>query len=818
MKLKPDGSSRRSSSSSDGLPPSASRRRWFRLAALGLPVLFLLVLELGLRLAGYGYPTSFFLQVEQGGRKVLIENPKFGWRFFGPALARAPQALVLEPKKPLGTVRVFLLGESAAMGDPEPAYGFGRQLQHILQARHPANRIEVINVAMTAINSHVIREVARDCAPREGDLWLIYTGNNEVVGPFGAGTVFGRKAPSLGFVRAVLTLKSFRAGQLLDNLRPHPAEPRQWEGMELFLHNQVPADDPRLNQVYDNFSANLLAVIQQGLRAGAKVVVSTVAVNLKDCPPFASAHRAGLSPADLQRWRELFDHGRKAESERHYRDALAAYEQAAQLDSQFAELLFRRATCELALEQAPAARTDFSLARDLDVLRFRADSRLNGIIREAARVEQVALADAEGQCALDDRAGLTGDDEFYDHVHLNFHGNYLVATLLAAAAEKALFPSSIAVGPPLPETEVAHQLAYTDFDRRRVGEEMRARLRQPPFSGQSNFAARDQQWSQTLAGIQARAADSVWEYRAALAMASGDWVLRENFGRLLEAAEDKKGAFEQWSQVVEQLPYEPEGYFHLGNLELDRGAYAEAATRFEQALQRRPNSTEGLNGLGLALSSQGRTNEAAAKFRAALELNPGYSAARVNMALLLEGAGDISGAISQYRTVLRTDTNEVAARINLAKLLSAQGKKDEAVALYNEALSLRPDNPIAQFDLGNALAAQNRHQEALAHYAAAVEFSPSFADAQYNLALELARAGRISDALPHFSEAVRLRPLSAELHFNYGVALAKLKQYDRAATQFEQTLQLQPDHPGAQSMLERARQLSAGPALGPVTN
>ena len=44
---------------------------------------------------------------------------------------------------------------------------------------------------MTGINSHVILPLARDCEEARADVWVIYMGNNEVVGPFGAGTVFG---------------------------------------------------------------------------------------------------------------------------------------------------------------------------------------------------------------------------------------------------------------------------------------------------------------------------------------------------------------------------------------------------------------------------------------------------------------------------------------------------------------------------------------------------------------------------------------------------------------------------------------------------
>jgi hypothetical protein len=103
-------------------------------------------------------------------------------------MARTPQPVVFTPRKATGTTRIFVFGESAAMGDPEPAFGLPRMLQAMLELRFPSNRFEVINVAMTAINSHVVREIARDCVPLEGDVWVVYMGNNEVIGPFGSGT------------------------------------------------------------------------------------------------------------------------------------------------------------------------------------------------------------------------------------------------------------------------------------------------------------------------------------------------------------------------------------------------------------------------------------------------------------------------------------------------------------------------------------------------------------------------------------------------------------------------------------------------------
>ena len=76
-------------------------------------------------------------------------------------------------------------------------------MEVLLRERYPGVNFEVVNVAITAINSHVIVPIARECARYQGDLWIIYMGNNEMIGPFGAATVFGAKAPPWPLVRLV---------------------------------------------------------------------------------------------------------------------------------------------------------------------------------------------------------------------------------------------------------------------------------------------------------------------------------------------------------------------------------------------------------------------------------------------------------------------------------------------------------------------------------------------------------------------------------------------------------------------------------------
>ncbi len=235
-------------------------RGWLlRLALLVLsPLLLFGLLEAGLRLGGYGYPTGFFLGPDAHG--TCTTNYRFGWRFFPRPLARSPQPCFLSAK-PAAAIRIFVLGGSAAMGMPDPSYNFGQILALMLRQRYPDLQFEVVNGAMTAINSYVTLEIARDCAARQPDLFVVYLGNNEVIGPYGPGTVFQRWSPSLRMVRGSLWVKSTRVGELLGEVvarfRGNRGEPRGWGGMEMFLNNTVAADDPRLTAVYDNYRRNL---------------------------------------------------------------------------------------------------------------------------------------------------------------------------------------------------------------------------------------------------------------------------------------------------------------------------------------------------------------------------------------------------------------------------------------------------------------------------------------------------------------------------------------------------------------------------------
>src|SRR5664280_242531 len=263
--------------------PLSQKRQWlFRFIALVvmpllLTVLLVALVEIALRIGGYGYDTGFVRSIRVGGQEYFLNNEKFSQRFFPPQLARWPDPVIFPATKPPDTVRIFIFGESAAMGDPQPAYGASRYLEVLLRQRFPGKKIEVINLGITAINSHVILPIARECARHDGDFWIVYMGNNEMIGPYGAATVFGAQALPRRAAQFNLAIQQTRTGQLLVSGLSNiggKSKNASWGGMEMFLENRIAPDDRRKETVYRNFGANLRDIVAAGVNSGAKVILN----------------------------------------------------------------------------------------------------------------------------------------------------------------------------------------------------------------------------------------------------------------------------------------------------------------------------------------------------------------------------------------------------------------------------------------------------------------------------------------------------------------------------------------------------------------
>ncbi len=770
-----------------------ARRLWlFRIVAMViLPAAILGGMELVLRLAGYGHPTNFFVRETINGTEFHVPNEFFGYRFFPPALARTPLMLRVAAHKPPGTFRIFLFGESAAQGDPDPTFGAGRYLQTLLNERYPGTHFEVICVAMTAINSHAILPIARECARHEGDLWVIYMGNNEMVGPFGPSTVFGPRAPKTGLVRFYLAAKATRLGQWMMNVTGHfrakSEAPKTWTGLDMFKQHQLAYDDAGRLRAYDNFRKNLADILKAARRADVPVLLSTVGSNLKNCAPFASLHAATMTDAQQTEWNGYYETGKSFEAAGQYPEALAEYAKAAALDPHYAEVEFRMGNCELAVSNAVQALRDYTAARDDDALVFRTDSRINQIIRDAAAPspgQKVTLLDAAQWLNQQSPDGISGHELFYEHVHLNFAGNYLLGRAFAEETARLLPETITAQGRSgWAAAEVCDQrLAVSLWDQFRVWQENYSRVSEPPFTDQIDAALRTKFYQAKLNELKSRISSTGPEaakelYTNAVARNPDDYLLHGNYAQFLAETGDYPAAIREQQLVGGFFPQDATVPYRLGCLFVRTGDTAAAMENFTRALALRADDVPALNEEGEILANQHKNDEAAKVFARALAINSGSFQADIDWGFMLQMAGQL----------------------------------DRAQELYSAAAALQPSGPAALYLQAFDAAQQHQRDDAINHYRACVWMDPSFWQAHYLLAMEWAAVGKFAEAEAQLNETVRLRPDFALGHLNLGVALAKERKYGPALKEFQKALQLNPADEVARKNVD-ALQAVAGPA------
>jgi len=513
-------------------------------AAVISPVVLLAILELALRFAGVGFTTEVTVPCAVRGQKAACYNLFFPAPFFPPGMIKTPQAYAIPAEKPQGTYRIFVLGESAAMGDPDPAYGFSRYLEVMLRQRYPSMKFEVVNTGSVAINSHVLLAIAEGLARQKPDLFIIYSGNNEVVGPYGPGTALTSSSMQLPFIRASIFANSTRIGQLLTRMSE---QKKEWRGMEMFLDKQVRASSPLMKYSYENFERNLQDTVAVARASGARVIISTVATNLKDCAPFASLHREDISENELRSWNELVREGTDLENARSYDEALKRYQSATQIDPQYAELEFRIARVEWMRGNYAGAKEHFQRARDFDTLRFRADSRINDINRSVASSSGAELVDADAILSGESANGVIGSELVYEHVHMTPQGNYTLARAMFRQIASRLRNDggqALQDGDIPAEAECERTLALTNHDQTRIAAEMLQRLERPPFTNQLNHS------DQVLRlAIKAQVPDenpsqTAGEYQWAISQKPDDRILHYNYGLFLYAYNPKAGAQE----------------------------------------------------------------------------------------------------------------------------------------------------------------------------------------------------------------------------------------------------------------------------------
>ncbi len=762
------------------------------LAATLAPVMFLMVIELGLRLVGFGYHTAVFLE-EKG---QVRSNWAFTFQYFPWSMARPMPPVSFSKEKPEDTMRIFISGGSAAQGFPASEFGMAAQLQVLLEQALPDRKIEVISTAITAINSHVVLPIAEACLQYDPDFLVVYVGNNEVVGPFGPGTTLAGFSQNRLFIKASTALKSTRLHQLISMaMGRHKSPTGSWRGMNQFLQNTVSSDDPRLQDVYEHYDANLRDILDAAGKEDCPVIVSTVAVNLLDNPPFASMQKSPLSSEESSQWNRHFREGREFQEKGQYGKAINGFHSAIRIYNGYAEIYYRLGQCYLAMGDASEAKQAFTLSRDLDVLRFRADSRINSILRGLPK--GTILVD-NARNLTDASKGVPGDPLLVDHVHLSFKGNYRVARSLAEAIMAKTAPS----GNGLPdETETARLLAFNNWDRHRIIKKLVEELmNKPPFTNQMDHQKRQLKRQRQVQRLADRLTPGVLteienQFRELLEKRPRDRQLQFRFSEYLRQTGNTSEARELLQKLVETNPHDFAARLSLAFLAMETKDFETSKRHLSFLLKQNPYAIEVRSEFLRLLVERRDLDHAKAYSEELVADHPQDPDIRHLAGLIQLASGNKREALEQFRKACQIDATHSRAWKQRVQLIGDRGNAKTTRAEVEAWRKADPNSTDANLILAELLTDTKDYTAAAEAYRKALDLNPDLFQARSRWVQMMTQLGRIDKAISLLQEELKADPDIREGHSILGLALDYSGRKRKAIEVFERGLERNPNSP-----------------------
>ncbi|MFO7447387.1 MAG: tetratricopeptide repeat protein [Ignavibacteriaceae bacterium] len=380
--------------------PPKKAPKWFFAVLILLPIVFLIALEIFLRITDYGYNLDQW--VDAGQDKYII-NPDIGRRYF-PGGEFNPNTIedIFDQHKKANSFRVFVLGGSSAQGYPfNPMGSFSRYIRKRLELAYPGTAIEVVNISMTAVNSYTLLDLLPGVLEQKPDLILIYAGHNEYYGALGVGSVESYGS-SRTLIRLMLYLNEFKTTQLVRNSV-------QWVLSLFFSGNNessgtlmsrmaqdkyIPLNSEEFHSGIQQFRENLTDILYLAKNKNVPVILGRLVSNLKDQKPFISINTPGYKTAD-----QVFEE---------------------------AEFEFKNNIIKDPANRTGRADSLFRLAKELDALRFRAPEKINKIIDDLGKEFQTAVVPIDSIFDSASPAGIVGDNLIVDHLHPNVQGYQLI--------------------------------------------------------------------------------------------------------------------------------------------------------------------------------------------------------------------------------------------------------------------------------------------------------------------------------------------------------------------------------------------------------
>lgn len=487
-------------------PLSKSKERAFQIIALLIPFIFFAILEIGLRIVGYGQSMPLFIE-NPSAPSYMLPRPDVVKRYF-PKGKDAPTVTIevnfFKKEKPADGIRIFVQGGSTAAGYP---YGLGASIAGMLDYRmkqsFPDRPVEVISTAMSAVNSYTLLDFADEIIEQSPDAVVVYAGHNEYLGLLGVGSSYSF-IDSRGITLLFLRLKEWRTFQLMQAMlwRGANADDKKQKNARTFMakvakNKNIPLDSVIYERGQAQFKGNMQALISKYQAAGIPVFISTIASNLRDHAPFASAP---VSESDVAEFRKKLRDISFENTDAVLSEATPEVNALMAISEQHTsgEMYFELGKALYDQGQFKLARNAYVMAREHDLLRFRAPLDTNNVIRELAKQEGVTLVEASEQLDSAAKNGVIGFDLMLEHLHPNVQGYFEISDAFYHALRKSKlfgnFPKTIPTEQARKEIPVLDAEEY--YGRAKIAE----LVSDYPFSNQPKrvLLPRASTWSEQL--------------------------------------------------------------------------------------------------------------------------------------------------------------------------------------------------------------------------------------------------------------------------------------------------------------------------------
>jgi hypothetical protein len=473
----------------DAQPLPAWKRALFIAITVSLPLVLLLLIELALRLFGWGGYPEFIRRVGTlpSGAQLCIVEPAASKPYFFANPSRpgyAEQSSFCMPK-PAGTVRIVLIGESAAKGYPQPSnLAMSAFLGSMLSDAWPGRRVEVVNLGTTAIASFPLIYQVRDALRYDPDLFVFYVGNNEFFGAYGTASINASGTMPTWALPLMRAARGLAVVQAVEGVLRGRADENRTLMEQMIGQTVIPADSSLRAAAARNLRTNLERMLADVKAAGVQAVVCTTASNESGLAPLGEDDQGGLDAAGVAEIARLAAAPPAAAA----CDTLRA---AAARAPGSAWTQFALARSLQAAGDVKGAKQAFLRARDLDTMPWRPTSQTEQAIRDAAASQGAVLCDVAERFRDLSPEGATGWELLDDHVHPSLRGQAEVARAVVQCMSGlsgglAVDPAAVAA---LPGWQAyADRLRANEWDTYRVNHTLRT-LFGVPFMKRSNPAA-----------------------------------------------------------------------------------------------------------------------------------------------------------------------------------------------------------------------------------------------------------------------------------------------------------------------------------------